>query len=235
MHSLRTWWKFNPVHFIRVSLDFVFSKLPACILPCKSPFQWSPPFLVLSLLSQALMHPLVFLKYFCNDYITCVYNNHFLLDIGVCYKQLCKAFKMKEIYRRGAEYATPQNATLYTDLFLFCFRFFLGHACGMWKFSSQGLNLPHKSDRSHSSGKPGSLTARQPGNSHVDYFEFKLLVKGFVQERYSVPPLSFWKQKRNLLHERYPSCARKVEGTLITRNGELRAKKLYKQSLLLLY
>lgn len=41
--------------------------------------------------------PQVFLKHFCNDYITCVCDDPFLLNSEVCHTQLCKTFEMAKL------------------------------------------------------------------------------------------------------------------------------------------
>ena len=52
--------------------------------------------------------------------------------------------------------------TVYSDPFpiskLSCLLFFFGHACGMWEFLGQGLNLHHSSDLSFCSDNAEPLT-----------------------------------------------------------------------------
>lgn len=49
---------------------------------------------------------------------------------------------------------------------------------------------------------------------HIDYFELK------VPEKLPVQEINSKKQQINLTHERYPSCARRLENILITRVWE---------------
>ena len=59
---------------------------------------------------------------------------------------------------------------------------------------------------------------------HIDYLELKVLKKQLVQEEHSDPLLSPRKQEISLLCEKYPSCTRRIESILITRDREFKTK-----------
>ena len=66
---------------------------------------------------------------------------------------------------------TAMNKTkIPVHLELTFFFFFFGRACGIRKFLSQGSNLQHSSDLSHSRNNARSLTAEPPGNSRAYIF-----------------------------------------------------------------
>ena len=68
----------------------------------QSPSPWSPPFLILFLPfpKHWCTHPLVFLKHFCNDSTTCVYNDHFLWNTrSIIFLYANKACAIDELNR----------------------------------------------------------------------------------------------------------------------------------------
>lgn len=78
---------------------------------------------------------------------------------------------------------------------------------------------PHKDNR-----RVGEYVTPKYTNLAIDYFEFKLFKKLLVQEGYSDPPLSPWKQEINLT-QKVSSLYRRIEVILTTTGREFNTER----------